>query len=172
MSPAALILAAALARRLTAAGLTVAAAESLTGGRLAAALTRRPGSSVYFLGSVVAYANEAKINLLDVPEALLAEHGAVSEACARAMAGGARRRLGADLAVAATGIAGPGGGSPAKPVGLVWLAVAGGRGVWTTEHRFTGGRRAVTEAATLEALKFLSRALSWAHDHTEEVLEP
>jgi len=145
----------ALARRLSAAGLTVAAAESLTGGRVAEALTRRPGSSAYFLGSVVAYANEAKIGLLDVPEALLAEHGAVSEACARAMAMGARRRFEASLAVAATGIAGPDGGSPAKPVGLVWLAVAGAGGVWTAEHHFTGDRRAVTRAATLEALNLL-----------------
>jgi PncC family amidohydrolase len=149
----------ALARRLTAAGLTVAAAESLTGGRVAAALTRRPGSSAYFLGSVVAYANAAKTNLLGVPETLLAEHGAVSEACVRAMAEGARRRFKADLAVAVTGIAGPDGGSPAKPVGLVWLAVAGDRGVWTAVHRFAGARRAVTAAATLEALSFLYSCL-------------
>jgi PncC family amidohydrolase len=140
---------------LTAAGLTVAAAESLTGGRLAAALTARPGSSAYFLGSVVAYADEVKTNLLDVPPALLLEHGAVSEPAARAMAEGARRRLGADLAVAATGVAGPGGGSPAKPVGLVWLAVAGEDGVRTADHLFTGGRRAVPEAAVREALKLL-----------------
>jgi len=146
-----------LARRLTAAGLTVAAAESLTGGRVAAALTRRPGSSAFFLGSVVAYANEVKIKLLDVPEAVLSEHGAVSEACARAMAQGVRRRLGARLAVASTGIAGPDGGSPAKPLGLVWLAVAGETGLWTAEHRFTGDRRAVTRAATMEALRFLAR---------------
>jgi PncC family amidohydrolase len=151
-------IAAALARRLTAAGLTVAAAESLTGGRVAAALTRRPGSSAFFLGSVVAYSNEAKIKLLDVPEAVLREHGAVSEACARAMALGVRRRLGAGLAVASTGIAGPDGGSPAKPVGLVWLAAAGDEGVLTAEHRFTGGRRAVTAAATTEALRLLARA--------------
>jgi PncC family amidohydrolase len=149
---------AALARRLTAAGLTVATAESLTGGRVAAALTRRPGSSVYFLGSVVAYANEVKTNILDVPEAVLLEHGAVSEACARAMAEGVRRRLGASLAVATTGMAGPDGGSPAKPVGLVWLAVAGDEGVQTAEHRFTGNRRAVTAAATAEALRLLARA--------------
>jgi nicotinamide-nucleotide amidase len=148
-----------LARRLEAAGLTVAAAESLTGGRVAAALTRRPGSSAYFLGSVVAYANEAKTSLLDVSEALLAEHGAVSAACARAMAEGARRRFRASLAVAATGIAGPDGGSSAKPVGLVWLAVAGAEGVWTAEHHFTGDRRAVTSAATLEALRLLSGAV-------------
>jgi len=151
-------IAAALARHLAAAGLTVAAAESLTGGRVAAALTRRPGSSAYFLGSVVAYANEAKVKLLDVPEAVLREHGAVSEACARAMALGARRCLGADLAVAATGIAGPDGGSPAKPVGLVWLAVAGDEGLLTAEHRFAGDRRAVTRAAVTEALGLLARA--------------
>jgi PncC family amidohydrolase len=114
---------------------------------------------------VVAYANEAKTNLLDVPESVLAEHGAVSEACARAMAEGARRRFKASLAVAATGIAGPGGGSPAKPVGLVWLAVAADEGVWTAEHHFTGERRAVTAAATAEALRFLARVVEdrrWA----------
>ena len=148
----------ALARRLTAAGLTVAAAESLTGGRVAAELTRRPGSSAYFRGAVVAYANEVKTDLLGVPEAVLAEYGAVSEACARAMAEGVRRRLGADLAVATTGIAGPDGGSPAKPVGLVWLAVAGPQGVQAAEHRFTGNRREVTAAATAEALILLARA--------------
>jgi PncC family amidohydrolase len=151
-----------LARRLTAAGLTVAAAESLTGGRVAAALTRRPGSSAFFLGSVVAYANEVKMKLLDVPEAVLSEHGAVSEACALAMAQGVRRRLGARLAVASTGIAGPDGGSPAKPVGLVWLAVAGDEGLWTAEHRFAGDRRAVTGAATAEALRFLARIVDIA----------
>ena len=152
----------ALARRLVAAGLTVAAAESLTGGRVAAALTRRPGSSAYFLGSVVAYANQAKASLLDVPESLLAEHGAVSEACARAMAEGARRRFKSSLAVAATGLAGPDGGSPAKPVGLVWLAVAGSEGVRTAEHHFIGDRRAVTSAATIEALSMLFHIASGA----------
>jgi PncC family amidohydrolase len=149
---------AALARHLTASGLTVAAAESLTGGRLAAALTRLPGSSAYFLGSVVAYANEVKTNLLGVPATVLIEHGAVSEACARAMAEGARRLMGARLAVASTGIAGPDGGSPVKPIGLVWLAVAGDEGIRTAEHRFTGDRQTVTEAATAEALRFLAHA--------------
>ena len=149
----------ALARRLTAGKLTVAAAESLTGGRVAAALTERPGSSAFFLGAVVAYSNRLKQELLDVPEGILAEWGAVSEPCARAMAEGARRRLGAAFAVASTGIAGPEGGSPLKPVGLVWLAVAGPEGVRTAEHRFPGDRRAVTEAAAREALSLLAQAV-------------
>jgi PncC family amidohydrolase len=149
-----------LAGRLRADGLTVATAESLTGGRVAAALTLPAGSSAYFLGSVVAYANPVKVELLGVPEEVLAEHGAVSEACARAMAEGVRRRLGARVALATTGIAGPGGGSPAKPVGLVWLAVAGDGGVQAESHQFSGDRAAVTEAATRAALRLLARATS------------
>ena len=148
----------ALARRLKAENLTVAAAESLTGGRVAAALTALPGSSAYFLGAVVAYSNRLKMELLEVPEEVLTRWGAVSEPCARAMAEGARRRLGARLAVATTGIAGPEGGNPAKPVGLVWLAVAGPEGVRAIERRWPGDRRAVTAAATREALRLLARA--------------
>ena len=102
-------------------GLRLATAESCTGGLVAARLTSVPGSSASFVGGVVAYADEVKRSELDVPEALLAEHGAVSAEVAEAMAEGARRRLGADVAVAVTGVAGPGGGTPEKPVGLVYL---------------------------------------------------
>lgn len=104
--------------------LTVVTAESVTGGGVAAALTSLSGSSAYFLGGVMAYSNQLKVELLGVPLEVLAEHGAVSEECARAMAEGARRKLGAGVAVATTGIAGPTGATPTKPVGLVWLAVA------------------------------------------------
>src|SRR6185312_5832414 len=86
--------------------------------------TERPGSSAYVVGGVVAYSNEAKVELLGVDAALIEEHGAVSEPVARAMAEGALERSGADLALAVTGIAGPGGATPGKPVGLVWLALA------------------------------------------------
>jgi PncC family amidohydrolase len=148
-----------LAGKLTAAGLTVATAESLTGGRVAAALTSVPGSSAYFQGGVAAYADSAKMDILGVPEAVLAEAGAVSEACARAMAEGARRRLRAHLAVAATGVAGPDGGSPAKPVGLVWLAVASEAETRAVRHQFPGDREAVTRAAVCEALRLLASVL-------------
>ena len=105
--------------------LTVATAESCTGGMIASLITDRLGSSGYFLGGIVAYSDAAKQALLDVPAALLEAHGAVSAQVARAMAVGARGRFGASLAVSVTGIAGPGGGTEAKPVGLTYVAVAG-----------------------------------------------
>jgi len=110
--------------RLLEAGQTVAVAESCTGGGVGERLTRVPGSSAWFLGGVVAYADAAKSELLGVPAALIAEHGAVSGPVARAMAERVRERLGADFGIATTGISGPGGGSDAKPVGTVWIAVA------------------------------------------------
>ncbi len=106
-------------------GLTVATAESCTGGLVAHVLTEVPGSSGYLLGGVVSYADDAKRTVLGVPAITLQAHGAVSAQVAVAMAEGVRARLGASLGVGVTGIAGPGGGSPAKPVGLVYVAVAG-----------------------------------------------
>ncbi len=111
-------------------------AESCTGGLVAASLTGAPGVSAVFARSFVTYANEAKESELGVPAAVLAEHGAVSEACARAMAQGALERSGAELAISITGIAGPGGGTEEKPVGLVWFGIAsrdGGGGAPTIE---------------------------------------
>ena len=105
-------------------GWKIAVAESCTGGRLADRITDVPGSSRYFLGGIVAYHNDAKINLLDVPEEILEQFGAVSAETAKAMAAGARKALGADLAVSTTGIAGPSGGTEEKPVGLVYLGLA------------------------------------------------
>ncbi len=111
-------------RLLAESGQTLATAESCTGGLVSERITAVPGASAYYRGGVVAYANEAKTALLGVPEALLREHGAVSEPVARAMAEGARERFGADLAISTTGISGPDGGTPEKPVGLVFVGLA------------------------------------------------
>lgn len=141
-------------------GWTLATAESCTGGMIAERLTRVPGSSAWFPGGLVAYANGVKVEGLGVPEALLAEHGAVSEPAARAMAEGARRRFGADLAVAVSGIAGPGGGSAEKPVGTVHLAVAGPGGETVHRHiRFPGDRERVRVFAAASALELVRRRL-------------
>ncbi len=141
-----------LGEQLRARGLTLATAESCTGGAVAAALTAVAGSSGYFPGGVVAYSPEAKERLLGVPRAVLDGPGAVSEECALAMAAGARRALGVDLALATTGIAGPGGAEAGKPVGLVFIALADGAGAICTRAVFAGERAAVIAAATREAL--------------------
>lgn len=149
----------ALAQRLQAAslagGATVALAESCTGGMVATALTAVPGSSGYFLGGVVSYADEAKRDLLGVDAAVLAAHGAVSAQVARAMAEGARARFGASVAAAVTGIAGPDGGSDEKPVGLTYVAVADDSGVDVRRVVWPGDRAANrhdSAVAVLEAL--------------------
>ncbi len=144
-----------LLEKLRRASLTVATAESCTGGLVAAALTEPAGASDVFLCGFVTYANEAKIALLGVPEAVIAAHGAVSEAVARAMAEGARARAGADIAVSITGIAGPTGGSAEKPVGLVWFGLAK-QGITMAERRvFEGGRADIRRAAAAHALRLL-----------------
>lgn len=140
--------------------LTLAVAESCTGGGLGDAITDVPGSSDYFLGGIVAYANAAKESLLAVPGELLATHGAVSPQAAVAMAEGARRLLGADVALAATGIAGPGGGAPAKPVGLVYVALATQKGSEWQRHIWQGSRRENKLASVRAALELLIAHLS------------
>ena len=140
-------------------GLTIATAESCTGGLVAARLTRVPGSSESFLGGVVAYADAVKIAELDVPESVLVEHGAVSVETAAAMAEGARRRLGADLAVAVTGVAGPGGGTAEKPVGLVHIHVSGPDGSRARTLDVPGEREQVRARSTVTALHLLRQFL-------------
>jgi PncC family amidohydrolase len=144
-----------LAERCLERGLTVAAAESCTGGLVAKAITDIPGSSGYFAGGVVSYSNEAKRRLLGVPVALLEAHGAVSAQVARAMALGARERFGTDLAVSVTGVAGPQGGSAAKPVGLTYVAVADAGGVEVRRFTWSGDRASNREASALAALELL-----------------
>ncbi|BBY77281.1 CinA-like protein [Mycolicibacterium parafortuitum] len=143
------------------AGRTIATAESCTAGMVAARLTDRPGSSAYVAGGVVSYSNAAKIELLGVDAALIDAHGAVSEPVAEAMAAGALRRFGADTAVATTGIAGPGGGSEAKPVGTVCFSVALADGTFLTRtSRLPGNRSDVRERSTTVAMHLLRRALT------------
>jgi nicotinamide-nucleotide amidase len=141
-------------------GLKLAAAESCTGGLVAARLTSVPGSSDVFVGAVVAYANEVKARELGVPEEILDRHGAVSPEAAAAMAAGVRERLGADVAVAVTGIAGPGGGSPEKPVGLVDLHAEGPDGVLARELDLPGDREAIRARAAVAALHLLRTLLT------------
>ena len=141
------------------AGLTVATAESCTGGLIAAALTAVAGSSDVVDRGFVTYSNAAKAEMLGVPADLIAAHGAVSEPVAARMAGGALDRSAAGVAVAVTGVAGPGGGSAEKPVGLVWFGVARRGGpAWTERAVFPGDRGAVREATVAHAFALLRRA--------------
>jgi len=153
-------LAEALVRIATAADVRIATAESCTGGMACAAITDVAGASNVLAGGIVAYANSAKTDLLDVPPGLLAQYGAVSEETARAMAEGARRRFGADVAVSTTGVAGPGGGTSEKPVGLVWFAVATANSTHSTMRQFAGADRfAVRARSTAVALDLLRREI-------------
>lgn len=140
--------------------LTCATAESCTGGGVGAAITAVPGSSDAYLGGVVSYANAVKRDVLGVSEATLGSVGAVSAETARLMAEGVRRLIGADLAVSVTGIAGPGGGSVEKPVGLVWFGIATPQGTRTEKALFAGDRAAVRASAVVHALGMLTIAAS------------
>ena len=141
-------------------GLTIATAESCTGGLVAHRLTNISGSSSYYRGGVVAYANEVKMRLLGVDAGTLAQHGAVSEPVAREMADGVRRVMRSDIAIATTGIAGPTGGTAQKPVGLVYIAVADAAGVAVRELRASGGREYIKNWAAQMALDAVRRRLS------------
>ena len=147
-------------------GLTLGTAESCTGGMVAQRLTSVPGSSEVFAGAVVAYADEVKARELGVPREILERHGAVSAETAAAMAAGARERLGADLAVAITGIAGPGGGSDEKPVGLVFLHAEGPDGSRSADFVFPGDRDSIRRRAAVTALHQLRRLLEQTRDES------
>lgn len=140
-------------------GETLAVAESCTGGLLAGRITNVPGASAYFLGGIIAYSNAAKVTLLGVPEKIITSKGGVSAECTQAMARGARARLRAGVSLAISGIAGPGGGTPDKPVGLVYVALASPHGTWVEEHRFAGERGENRQAACDAALDLLLRHL-------------
>jgi PncC family amidohydrolase len=144
-----------IGEKLRARGLRLALAESCTGGLIGHRVTNVPGSSTYYMGSVTAYAYEAKVRLLGVSWATLEEHGAVSPETVMEMARGARRALAADVGVSVSGIAGPGGGTPEKPVGLVCLGLSAPDGDWAREAHFKGDRVAVKEQAAESALQFL-----------------
>jgi len=150
----------ALVALLTARDLTAGCAESCTGGAVSAALAGVPGASAALRGGVVAYSNDVKRALLGVRDETLAAHGAVSEACALEMARGARAALGVDWALAVTGVAGPGGGTPEKPVGTVWFAWAGPHGAEAERRALKGDRERIQRVAAHEALFGLWRRLS------------
>ena len=145
-----------------ASGRTLATAESCTGGLVAHLITEVPGSSAYFLGGLVTYADDVKTGLADVSPAVLTAHGAVSAQVAVAMAEGARQRLDVDVAVAVTGVAGPDGGTEAKPVGLVYVAVADASGDTVRRHQWaedrTGNKRASAAAALSLVIERLTTA--------------
>lgn len=140
-------------------GLTLATAESCTGGNIAHQITSVAGSSAYFLGSVVSYANDVKTNLLKVPTEVLDSHGAVSEPTVKQMVQGVCELLGVDCAMATSGIAGPGGGTPTKPVGTVWMAVKCGDRIETQCKHFPGSRDRVIDRATTEVQIMLLKML-------------
>ncbi len=146
-------------RLLRARGLTLAVAESCTGGLVGHRITDVPGSSDYFRGSVTAYADDVKEKLLAVRRETLAEHGAVSADVALEMAAGVRQAMVADVSLSTTGIAGPGGGTGEKPVGLVYVALVTGEGEWVERYVFPGGRRSNKADSAQAVINLLRRYL-------------
>lgn len=151
-----------LALSSTTLGLRIATAESCTGGLLATMITDLPGASGHYVGGVVAYSNESKVHQLGVQSSDLDKHGAVSKIVALQMAFGACRRFSADLAMAVTGIAGPDGGQPDKPVGTVWIAVAQADGTGEARlEQFSGGRKAIRTKSAAAVLRLAAEAIAW-----------
>ncbi len=140
-------------------GLRLAVAESCTGGLVGHRITNIPGSSTYYMGSVTAYAYEAKVRMLGVKWETLEAHGAVSDEVVAEMSLGVRRSLAADVGLAISGIAGPGGGTPEKPVGLVYFGLNSTEGTWTTHQNFEGDRISVKEQAADFILSYLLKYL-------------
>ncbi len=135
--------------------LTLGLAESCTGGLVAARITSVPGSSAYFMAGFVTYSNNAKAQFLAVPDRLIKRHGAVSDAVARHMAKGAREAAGVDIGISITGIAGPAGGSPEKPVGTVFIGLATKKKVYVRKFLFSGSRHKIRGRSSVEALTML-----------------
>lgn len=148
-----------IGRMLSTSGKTVSAAESCTGGMLSSLFTSIPGSSEFYLGSVTSYANTVKRDVLGVPEEIINEYGAVSSECVAKMAEGIRKLTGSDFSVATSGIAGPGGGSDDKPVGLVWIGISSAKGTKTYEIRYNGDRKRNIERFSAAALNFLRKTI-------------
>ena len=149
-----------LIHHLREAGHTMAVAESCTGGLLAGALTDVPGASEVFLGGIVSYTNEAKSDILEIPECLIEQHSAVSGEVAAAMATAAAEKFGAEYGLATTGYAGPTGGTESDPVGTVYLGFHAPTGLWACRIHFDGDRREVREAAVRHALEWMMRKLN------------
>jgi nicotinamide-nucleotide amidase len=144
---------------LSKAGKTLSAAESCTGGTISAMFTSVPGSSEYYLGSVTSYANSVKTGILGVSPEIIAEHGAVSSECVAAMAEGVRKLTGSDFSVATSGIAGPGGGTNEKPVGLVWIGVSSEKGTETYNLVFKSDRKRNIERFASSAINLLRKKI-------------
>jgi len=140
-------------------GKTLATAESCTGGLIGHCITTVPGSSAYYLGGVVVYSNSLKTTLLGVPETVIETYGPVSRETVSLMCTGIKKLTGADYVISVSGVAGPGGGSREKPVGLVYIGVAGSEAPLVTEHRFSGDREAVKNQVLTTALLELKKAL-------------
>jgi len=153
-------IAARVGRLLVERGWTLGAAESCTGGLIGHCITNVPGSSEFFVGGVIAYANEVKRDVLGVPQDLLAKHGAVSREAALAMANGVRELLGTDIGIAATGIAGPAGGTPAKPVGTTFVAVSSSLGNQVRHHLWSSDRAGNKRRSAEAALRLLEEWLA------------
>jgi PncC family amidohydrolase len=148
-----------IGKKISELGLTVSVAESVTGGLIGSRLTDVAGSSEYFMGGVVAYSNDAKVKLLDVKREILAQYGAVSEKTAQEMAEGVRRSFGTDIGLSISGIAGPGGATKDKPVGLMWMAISAGESCRARSIRLPGDRLQNKAEAAEEALEMLETYL-------------
>ena len=152
-----------LGQQLSEFGLTISVAESFTGGMIAHVITNAPGSSRYFQGGVIAYANEVKMNILGVAEQTLIDHGAVSRETVLEMAQGVRSAIGTDIGLSSSGIAGPDGGSPEKPVGLAWIGLSASGTEYAEQFLFAGDRLEIKEQAVHSAIARLLNFIAEIH---------